>query len=363
MKLIIALGHPAHFHLFKTFMQRMASNGHSIKIVITDKDILKKLLDEHQLAYTTIARKKEGESFFDKIKKIFNSTLLLKKIVSSFKPDLMIGSMSQPAFISFFIKTPYLFVGEDDITYTWLQGLSTYPFVSGIFAPNPTKVGVFRYKKIAYNGYQKLAYLHPNILTPDVSKLKRVDMSKPFYLIRLVNLDAYHDGGATGFTENILDRLIDKLTTYGNIFISSEKKLNDKYKKYHLPINVKDIHHLMYYADIYIGDSQSMAVEAAVLGTPSVRFNSFAGRISVLEELENKYKLTFGIQSNDQEKLLRLIDKLLQNPDLKKNFQFQKEKMIADKIDVTAFMFWFVENYPQSKKIIKKNPDYQNTFR
>ena len=363
MKLIVALGHPAHFHLFKTFIQKMTLNGHIVKIVITDKDILKKLLEEHNLEYTIIAWKKANETVFRKVKKIFNSSLFLKRIASDFKPDLMIGSLSQPAFVSFFIRTPYIFVGEDDITYTWPQGVSTYPFVAGIFAPNLTKVGFFKYKKIAYNGFQKLAYLHQNIFTPDSSKLKGIDLSDPYYLIRLVNLDAYHDTGVKGFSEKILDRLIDKLVSNGNVFISSEKKLGQKYEKYHLPINICDIHHLMYYADIYIGDSQSMAVEAAMLGTPSIRFNDFAGKISVLEELEHKYGLTYGIKTPEPERLFEKMDELLSMSNLKEEFQKRRQKMHADKIDVAAFMVWFIENYPESAKIMKENPDYQYKFK
>lgn len=30
--------------------------------------------------------------------------------------------------------------------------------------------------------------------------------------------------------------------------------------------------------------------------------------------------------------------------------------MLSDKIDVTAFMVWFIENYPKSAKIMKENP-------
>ena len=37
--------------------------------------------------------------------------------------------------------------------------------------------------------------------------------------------------------------------------------------------------------------------------------------------------------------------------------------MLADKIDVTAFLVWFVENYPQSFQIMKENPDYQLRFK
>jgi len=37
--------------------------------------------------------------------------------------------------------------------------------------------------------------------------------------------------------------------------------------------------------------------------------------------------------------------------------------MLSEKIDVTAFIVWFVENWPESFKIMKENPDYQLNFR
>ncbi len=35
-----------------------------------------------------------------------------------------------------------------------------------------------------------------------------------------------------------------------------------------------------------------MIAEAAVLGTPSIRFNDFVGKLGYLEDLEHKYGLT-----------------------------------------------------------------------
>ena len=40
-----------------------------------------------------------------------------------------------------------------------------------------------------------------------------------------------------------------------------------------------------------------------------------------------------------------------------------KEKMLSGKIDVTAFMVWFIENYPNSVKVMKENSDYQIRFK
>jgi hypothetical protein len=37
--------------------------------------------------------------------------------------------------------------------------------------------------------------------------------------------------------------------------------------------------------------------------------------------------------------------------------------MLSEKIDVTAFLVWFIENYPESVTVMRQNPDYQYNFR
>ena len=106
----------------------------------------------------------------------------------------------------------------------------------------------------------------------------------------------------------------------------------------------------MSFATLYIGDSQSMAVEASMLGVPALRFNDFVGKkkIGVMEELEHVYGLTYGISSSEPEKLYAKIQELLDIPNLRKEFQQRKQNMLDQKIDVTAFFTWFIENYPKS---------------
>src|SRR5690606_13332766 len=116
-------------------------------------------------------------------------------------------------------------------------------------------------------------------------------------------------------------------------------------------------------ASLYIGDSQTMAAEAAVLGTPSIRFNDFVGKLGYLEELEHKYGLTYGIKTSEPEKLLAKIDELLSFPHIKDEWAKRRDKMLSEKIDVTAFMVWFIENYPASVKVMRENPGYQYKFK
>ena len=62
------------------------------------------------------------------------------------------------------------------------------------------------------------------------------------------------------------------------------------------------MHHVMAFASLYIGDSQTMAAEAGVLGVPFVRFNDFVGRIGYLRELEDVYQLGFGVHASPLER-------------------------------------------------------------
>jgi hypothetical protein len=44
---------------------------------------------------------------------------------------------------------------------------------------------------------------------------------------------------------------------------------------------------------------------------------------------------------------------------LKEELKKKRKRMLLDKIDVTAFMVWFTDNYPESVRVMKGNPEYQ----
>ena len=74
-------------------------------------------------------------------------------------------------------------------------------------------------------------------------------------------------------------------------------------------------------------------------------------------ELENKYGLIFNFR-----KTSAAIDKaieLLQTEGLKKEWLRKRLDVLKDKIDICSFMKWFFEEYPESLKIFRRNPDIQ----
>ena len=105
--------------------------------------------------------------------------------------------------------------------------------------------------------------------------------------------------------------------------ISSEGQLSSTFYKYQVNISPDKMHDLLYYASLYVGEGATMAVESALLGTPSIYISSLAGTMGNLEELENKYGL-INSYSSDHPAIDKIID-YLRRSDLKEIWKKRKE--------------------------------------
>lgn len=363
-KVLIYIGHPAQYHFFKHTIRRLREDGHQIRILIKTKDILEQLLKEDGQEYQNIQDVFRKNTKWGILKASLKRAWAVYKIARRFKADILLGTDSSIAQAGWLLRKPAITTLEDDVEVIKTFAKLTYPFTSVLLVPNACRVGKWDAKKIGYAGYMKLAYLHPNYFTPDKSLVSSYGIHQPFILIRLAKLAAHHDDGIKGLDRELVKKVIATAENNGyQVYISSETDLEEHLKKYQLKIKHTDIHHVMAFASLLISDSQSMSVEAAMLGVPNLRFSDFAGRISVLEELENDYSLTIGIKTSEPQRLTDEEEKLLSMPDVRAEFQNRRKKMLDDKIDVTAFLTWFIENYPQSIKTQRENPNYQFNFK
>ena len=342
------MSHPAHFHLYKNIAQQLADDGHEVHILIKSKDILEDLLVASKLNYTNIQpkahRKHRIGIAYDTFIRMWRMACYVKK----HNIDLLTGCSAEVAQIGWLLHKHRINLGEDDASIIPQLIKLIKPFAERYYAPDSCNTGPLEPKTIHYAGYHKLAYLHPNRFTPnDEIASKYVDISRPYFLLRFAELRAYHDidNHAHGIDEKIAQQLVDLLLPFGNVYITSERKLEPQFEQYRLNINPLNIHHVMAFATLYVGDSQSMAVEAAMLGVPSIRFNDFAGRIGVLEELEHKYKLTYGISPQYPEQLFSKVEELLATGHIKELFMQRRQHMLADKIDVTDFITQQIEEF------------------
>ena len=359
------ISHPAHFHMFRYTIDNLKRDGHEVVVVIRPKDVLEQLCQNAGMEFYKVKNRPKKWGMFGLGLFLLEKTFEVTKIVRKEKPDLLIGSDGVLAYAGTLCRVPSFEWFEDDVDIIKLYARMFFSLYTNVVSPRVCNAGNWEYKQITYDGYQKLAYLHPRYFTPDKSVVGRYfSVEEPYFLLRFASLTAHHDQGVAGFTTEVAQHVIDLLLPHGRVYITSEKQLPEQFEQYRLKINPLDIHHILSFATIYIGDSQSMAVEASMLGTPAIRYNDFVGakRISVLEELEHKYGLTYAIPSTAPEQLYAKIEELLAMPDLKQEWQSRKQGMLAEKIDVTAFYTWFLENYPESVQIMRENPNYQRHF-
>jgi predicted glycosyltransferase len=152
--------------------------------------------------------------------------------------------------------------------------------------------------------------------------------------------------------------LINKLSKEWKIFISSETPLTEEFLKYKLNVPPDRIHDVLAYTTLFIGEGATMASECAILGTPAIYINTISP--GTIEEQEH-YGLLYGFRNSEgvHEKVMQMLN----SQNIKVENQKKRNKMLSEKIDVTALMVWFIENYPKSAEILKTNPDYQNVFK
>lgn len=344
MRVIVDIGHPAHVHFFKNTIWNLEKKGHQVMVVSRDKDVVIELLDAYNIPHTVLSKVKKGkihlvEEWFVRESKLYN-------IARQFDPDLLMGILSPPiAHVAWALgKKSIIF---NDTEHAELAQKMTYPFCDIICTPTSFKKDVGK-KQIRYRGYHELAYLHPAYFSPNPEVLKElgVAVGEPFVILRFISWGAHHDVGQHGINNKLA--FVQELEKFGKVFISSEGELAEEFDRYKIKVPPEKIHSLLYYATLCAGEGATMAVESAILGTPSIYVSSLAGTMGNFSELEEKYGLLFNF--NDSEAAMEKALELLRDPELKNTWSLKRAALLKDKIDVTEFMVKLIEGIPGEKR-------------
>ena len=346
------LGHPAHFHLFKFAIRSLKPE--QVVVCIKSKDVLEALLKEAGIPYINIDDKgKKMKGMVSLALAVASRTLTLSGLVQKFKPKRLMGSTAELSVLGKLFGIPSFIFFEDDLQFVPSYARIAGPAATYLICPDCCSAWKWEKKKIAYSSYHELAYLHPNHFQADPKRVPEFSTTGTRkFILRFSDLGAYHDEGIEGMTDAIALRIIQRLEKEGKVFITSERPLPPQFEPYRISIPASDIHHAMAYTDIFLGDSQTMTAEAAVLGTPAIRYNDWVGKLGYLEDLEHRYSLTYGIPTGAEEKLFSKLEELLSVKDLKIEWQKRREKMLSEKADFSKCISWILECDPKDKESI-----------
>jgi len=341
MKILIGMGHPKDVHLWKNVIRSLLNDGHEVKIVAWDKDVTLYLLDTYGFPYEVLG--KSHGHLIGKVWRLLKSELISFKIAKRFVPDILMGRESCLAHISKLIGKPY--VVFEDTEHATISNWLKFPFSDVICTPSCFTKPIAPEKHITFDGYQELAYLHPNHFRPDPSILEDLGLGRDdkYIIVRFVSWGASHDVGQHGFAHK--EEVIRSLEKYGRVLISSEQKLDKTFEKYQITLPPERMHDLLYYANLYIGEGATMACESAVLGTPAIYINT--QRLGYLDDIEKRYELVYNFSDpkNGEEQAFGKAIKLLERENLKEEWQTNREKLLNEKIDVATWMTHFIESY------------------
>jgi hypothetical protein len=350
------LNHPAHVHLFRPLIGRLLEEGRAVTVMAADVPILKSILEYHQIPYVVSGQK--GKSlrvkFLRQLQKIIFASGQLKN------GHLNIGtgvSVALPV-LGAFSPLHTIVLDDDDKKATPVFAAISHTLASVVLRPSALLHEKGHPRTVYYNGYHELAYLHPAQFSPDRAVLPEQGLAagEPFFILRLVALKAHHDRGVKGLNKDDLERITGVLRPYGRIFVSSEEGSRLPEGLEPIRVHPARIHHLMAFARMVVSDGQTMCSEAACLGVPSVRINDFAGRISYLQEQEEKWQLTFGFRPDElDDAIVKMKEVLSAAPEV---FGARRDLMVKNSIRVSDFLYWFVSNFPESRRTLLKQPDY-----
>ncbi|MEI6346980.1 MAG: DUF354 domain-containing protein [Bacteroidota bacterium] len=354
MKILIDIGHPAHVHYFRNFIQIMEEKENKFLVIARDKEVTFSLLNFYQIPFKSSGKAKK--SIFGKFIKIFLDDFNMLFWVLKFKPDILLSFAGGPNRIGKLLGIRS--ITFDDTEHAKLSHMLYLKHSTHIVTPS-CYLKSFPKKQISYNGYMELCYLHSKYYTPNISTLKDIGINEgeKFAILRFVSWNASHDIGHSGLTIDMKRELVNILSKHVKIYISSEATLPEEFQQYQIKVAPEKMHDILAFATIFIGEGATMASECAMLGTPAIYVNSLSA--GTLEEQE-KYGLISSHRGT--EGVLEKTKEFLEMINLKEVFQSRREKMLSEKIDVTAFMVWLVDNYPQSAKIMEENPKYQLQF-
>lgn len=363
MRILVDICHPAHVHLFKHTIRQLQQHGHKVIVTVKDIPAAKKLLELEKIDYIALPGSKK-DSLFGKAWTQIRDLYHLKRIVQSHGIELGIGSSVAVAQLSRLMGFPSLFFDDDDDAVEPLTVRFAHPFASVVLSPEALKNHRKKIPTVFYPGSHELAYLHPNQFVPNADILNSVGLTigEPFFVMRFNAFKAHHDGNVRGLSLQQKLDLVHLLESYGKVLITTERTIEKELMPYQMQIPPHHIHHLLYFATMFIGDSQTMTSEAAILGTPAFRCNSLVGQLAVIEELTLRYRLAYGFLPEQFDAMKDSMLTLLNNPHLKEEWQTKRRLFLRDKIDVTAFMVWFIEHFPESQTIILQDPEILNSF-
>ena len=311
MNILFELRHPRHYYQFKAIYDILKERGHLVKIIATERTLLIDILRESKEEFILLKHTKSG-SIALKLLSYFIYFNIVVKTVKEYNINLLISKASISSCFLKVIKPnleSVIFPDSEDVwlTNNYVRFFSDLIILPSIFPLKWSPQKVLRIKGTCENCYLDPKYFQPKKIIP--SEYGYQEGSK-FVFFRFVAWKAHHDKGQYGFSKSERKDIVKLFIQYDYIpLISFEDKPDEDLEQYINRFPKNEIRSVLTLCDYFVGDSQSMAAEAALLGVKSFRYNSWVLNDVINFKFFNQQQLLLNF-SNYNELKATLIDSL-----------------------------------------------------
>jgi len=345
MRYLIFTNTPAHVHLYRNLVGRLEADGHDVLVLGRDYGCTHALLEYYDLPFELYGR--QGTSFGSLVANAPRQFASIARRARSFDPDVIFGRGAYAAFAGVVTNTPPVLVLDSEPSD--LAHAVSSRFARAVLTPVAFD-GVLGSHHYRFEGLTECAYLHPDVrsagsdrsrsaeASSDVHADLGLDPGEPFAIVRFNAFDALHDVGASGETRAARRRLLEELAEHATVFVSDEGGTLDFDAVPARPYDLHPgrIHDALAAADLLVADTGTMVTEAALLGTPAVRFvDATEPEMGEFRELEDAGLV---VQHTNFERVRDSCVELLADEAASERWARRREAYLADKPDLTALL-------------------------
>jgi predicted glycosyltransferase len=324
---------PAHVHLYKHAVSELEQRGHEVLVLGRDYGVTKDLLDYYDLPYRLYGRL--ATTKWSLIRQIPRHYLSIFRHVRRYDPDRIFGMGAYAAHAGALSRTPVTLILDSEPTS--LDHAVSRPFAETILTPHAfgKELGANHYR---FHGFKECAYLHPDVFEPsdDIRDQLGVTPDETYVICRFNAFGSHHDVSHSGIGPDERQELTERLAEHATVFVSDESGRMDFDDVAARPFDLHPglLHDALAEAHLLVADTQTMVTEAALLGTPAIRSNSFVGESDMGNFLELESEgLIYNIESFET-----AIDRaysLLEDDSLPETWTQKRDAYMADKVNLT----------------------------
>jgi hypothetical protein len=341
MRIGVFVNTPAQVHLYRNVVRELASRDHNVVVFARDDGCTLDLLDYYDIEYNVYGKIDASKrNLLFQLPSHFASIFGFSRNADL---DLVIGMGVYSAFAAFVSRTPAIAVLDSEPMS--LRHTLTSPIVTAFITPNSFTKSLGK-KHYTFDGFKETAYLHPDVYgsAGDIRAELGVG-DDPFVLVRFNAFNGHHDVGQRGFSLKEKETLIERLSEHARVFVSDEGDRLDLSETEGEPYDAHPalIHDALSEAELLIADTQTMVTEAALLGTPAIRSNSFVGDDDMgnFKELE-RAGLVYNLSEFDD--VLARAQSLLEDPDTAREWDEKRRQYVGEKCNLTALLTDLVDD-------------------